>query len=467
MNLVDEKIRDLKYNSKDILVYDGETITNFLPKEGVLENDRFTVTTRTKRSIGDEFFDISVATSTLDRIYLGSILLANEKLMENLPTEVSCNKKSITFKVNNLPGLKSDESIATISNPTASSVMGKIQDISQLWLNKYSDDNVNTTILDYKESMLYSEAQLMTEFGLEAKKLGVKLNIDFDNKKSKQIYLCRLKQIYYSATMDAPTSPSELIADNVTWEELQSKGVDEKNPPVYVSNIDFGRVIYVKFETNETSTNVKNAFSSVVKGVDISSNTEYKEILKNSTFSLLIIGGAVQEIQGQGLDSITDMSKYINSGLNFSKNSPGFPISYTTTFLKNNEIAVTRTRTDYIETTTEIFTNGEIILYHTGAFVARFYVEWEEITYDSQGKEVIKKVSWSKNGRQVTAGYREVIALNANVRNISVVAQGATGLVWEPWRTTINKRNIPLIKSRTFKITGTTLNQYGVITPQI
>lgn len=467
MNDIDRKIRELEYNPNNILVYNGESITTFVPKEGKFENDRFIVTTKNKRTIGDEFFDISVATSTLDRIYLGAILLANEKLMQNLPTEIPCKKRELSFRINNLQGLLSSEANAKITNPTASSVMGKIQDISQLWLDKYSSSNKNTTILDYKESMLYSESQLMTEFGIEAKGLGSKLNIDFQNNKNKQVYLCRLKQIYYSATMDAPTFPSDLIDEQVTWNELVSKGIDSKNPPVYVSNIDFGRVIYIKFETEDTNLNVKNAFSSVVKGINIENNSEYKNIIKNSTFSLLIIGGSVEEIEGQGMDSIENIRKIINNGLNFSKNSPGFPISYTTTFLKNNEIAVTKARTDYIETRNEIFTNGDITLVHNGAYVARFFVNWEEFSYDSTGKEIVEKKEWVNNGRQRTVGYRETIPFKANTKNISVVAEGATGLVWEPWRKSINKMNIPLIKSRTFTISGTTLNQIGAIEPKI
>lgn len=465
MSEIDKKIRELNYEPNDVLVYNGETITKYIPKEGKFEEDRFSVTTRVKRSIGDKFFDISVVTSSLDRIYLGSILLANQKLMENLPIEVACEKKALTFRVNNLPGLTSDEAIATIENPRASSVIGKIQDISQLWLDKYSDENTNTTILDYKESMVYSEAQLMTEFGLEIGRISGKLNFDFNNNENKQIYLCRLKQIYYSATMDAPNEPSDLISDNVSWDELVRKGVNDKNPPVYVSNIDFGREIYIKFETKETSKNVKNAFSALVKGVDINNNTEYKEIIKNSTFSLLIIGGNIEEIKGEGLEALTDISKIINNGLKFSKASPAFPISYTTTFLKNNEIAVTRTRTDYIETTTTIFRRGELILSHFGAYVARFYVNWEEFNFDSNGNEIVEKKTWENNGRQVTAGYRESIEFKANTRNIEIKAQGATGLIWEPWRTSLNRAGLPLLKHRIVVLRGTTLNQTASMDP--
>ena len=460
---IDEGIKKLNYDSRRVLAYIGETISSFLPKEGNFEKDRFIVTTRKKRSIEDKLFDISVVTSTLDRIYLGGVLLANQRLMENLPTEVTCKKKAITFRVNNLNGLSSEEAKGTIENPTASSVIGKINDIANLWIEKYSNSNKHSAILDYKESMLFSEAQMIAEFGLEAKSLINKLNINYENNGKKQIYLCRLKQIYFSATMDAPNLPSDLI--DATWEELEAKGVNNQNPPVYVSNIDFGRIVYIKFETTENSDKVKEAFSAVVRGVDITQNLEYTNILKNSSFSLIVIGGTIDESKGVGLESLEDMRSILSTGFMFSKESPSFPISYTTTFLKNNELAVTSTKTDYIEVKTEIFSRGELVLQHYGAYVARFFITWEEISYDVNGKEVIVKKAWEQNGWNKTAPFTTVIPLPANAININIEAQGATGLVWEPWRTSVNKVGLPLVNSRTITISGTTLNQSGVVTP--
>lgn len=464
MNL-NSSIQNLKYDANKVLAYEGEKISNFIPKQGELNSGKFIVISKIKRDIQDKLFDISVITSILDRVYLGSILLANQKLIENLPTEVKCKKKEISFRVNNLPGLTSEESIAKIENPQASSVMGKIADISNLWLNKYSTDYRHASILEYKESMLFSEAQMLTEFGLETKPLISKLNIDYSNNNSKQIYLCRLKQIFYSATMDAPNSPSDLIDESVTFEELQAKGVDSKNPPVYVSNIDFGRVVYIKLESSENTDKVKEAFSAVVRGVDISQKLDYMNIMKNSTFSLVVIGGTIKEMNGIGLASIEEIKKLLSSGLSFTKENPGVPISYTTTFLKNNELAITNTKTEYIETKREIFSNGELKIEHFGGYVARAFINWEEINYDESGKELIKSVAWSGNGRNQTAPFKTVIPLPANARNISIKVEGATGLVWNPWTVSIDRKNIPLINSRILRVVGTTLNQKSVLIP--
>lgn len=453
---ISEGLKKLTYDTKKILSYNLETINTFVPKSGKLENNKFIVTTKTKKSIEDNLFDISIITSSLDRIYLGSILLANNKLLENFPTEISCNKGKISFKVNNLNGLKSDESIAEIENPTSSKVMSKIEEISNLWLSKYNNNN-HSTILEYKESIINSESQFIAEFGLESKKIINKLNINSDYSNNKKIYICKLKQIYFSASLDIPKNVDEFINEN--WEDFSSKGIDNNNPPVYVSNIDFGRIIYIKFETNENSNKVKEAFSSVIKGIDISQNSEYKNIINNSTFNIIIIGGSLNEYNGSGLDSITKIKNIINEGIKFTNKSPAFPISYTTTFLKNNEIAMINSKTDYIETKSEIYNNCELTLKHTGAYVAKFNVSWNEINYDNNGNEIIKHIEWSENNKSKTAPYKTIINLPGNATNLNISAKGATGLVWEKWRTNINKTNITLNDKITIEIYGTTLNQ--------
>lgn len=100
----------------------------------------------------------------------------------------------------------------------------------------------------------------------------------------------------------------------------------------------------------------------------------------------------------------------------------------------------------------------------TVEYVARFEVSWEEVNYDKNGNEVVTTQNWSDNGKHVTAGYSTTILFPGNVRNIHVKAQGATGLVWEPWRTSLDQR-FDLVDKRTISISGTTLNQKSNVNP--
>ena len=93
-------------------------------------------------------------------------------------------------------------------------------------------------------------------------------------------------------------------------------------------------------------------------------------------------------------------------------------------------------------------------------YVARFTVSWQEITgYDEDGKEETVTKEWPENGHHKTCSFDTRKALGGNVRRINVKAEGATGLVWEPWRTSLDKKDLALGPHIHVKIWGTTLSQ--------
>ncbi|WP_282709578.1 thiol-activated cytolysin C-terminal domain-containing protein [Ligilactobacillus sp. Marseille-Q7487] len=65
--------------------------------------------------------------------------------------------------------------------------------------------------------------------------------------------------------------------------------------------------------------------------------------------------------------------------------------------------------------------------------------------------------TWDKNGYNLTAHWQEILQLPSNARNLRIVAQEATGLAWEWWRTIYNKQKLPLTENRTIEIWSTTL----------
>ena len=85
---------------------------------------------------------------------------------------------------------------------------------------------------------------------------------------------------------------------------------------------------------------------------------------------------------------------------------------------------------------------------HSGAYVAKFYLNWTE---DGQPK------SWSSGSK--TAGYSEVIFLKANAREIKISAQAATGLVWDPWGTIFKLALTNGPPNKVYVAQGTTLHR--------
>ncbi len=467
INDIDKNIYGLSYNPDKILSSKGESIDSFVPAEGFDTPNKYIVVKREKKSISDSTADISIIDSINDRTYPGAIQLANRNLVENKPDIISCKRKPITISVD-LPGM-SDDGSKVVNSPTYSTINASINSLLDTWNTEYSSKYTIPTRMSYTDAMVYSKSQLSTMFGCNLKILDKALNIDFNSifKGEKQTMVVAYKQIFYTVSVDAPEKPSDVFGDNVSFEELALKGVNNENPPAYVSNVAYGRTIYVKLETTSKSANVKAAFKALISNQDISGNTEYEDILDQSSFTATVLGGGAEEHNKVITKDFNEIRNIIQNNSVYSPKNPGYPISYTSTFLKDNRIATVNNKTDYIETTATEYTNGKIVLDHSGAYVAQFEVTWDEVSYDKDGNEIIEHKAWSGNDRDKTAHFNTEIYLKGNTRNICVKAWECTGLAWEWWRQVIDAQNIPLVKERTFSIWGTTLYPKKSVEPEI
>ena len=265
------------------------------------------------------------------------------------------------------------------------------------------------------------------------------------------------KQIFYTVSAELPNNPSELFDDSVTFKELTQKGVSNEAPPLMVSNVAYGRTIYVKLETTSKSKDVQAAFNALIKNVDVKNSEQYKDIYEDSSFTAVVLGGDAQEHNKVVTKDFNEIRNVIKDNATFSAKNPAYPISYTSVFLKDNSLAAVHNKTDYIETTSTEYSKGKINLDHSGAYVAQFYVSWDEVSYDESGNEVLTHKTWDGNYKDRTAHFSTVIPIPANTKNIKVMARECTGLAWEWWRDVISEYDVPLTNNINVSIWGTTL----------
>ena len=97
------------------------------------------------------------------------------------------------------------------------------------------------------------------------------------------------KQIFYTVSAELPNNPSDLFDNSVTFDELTRKGVSNSAPPVMVSNVAYGRTIYVKLETTSKSKDVQAAFKALLKDNSVETSGQYKDIFEESTFTAVVL----------------------------------------------------------------------------------------------------------------------------------------------------------------------------------
>ncbi|WP_330666296.1 thiol-activated cytolysin family protein [Romboutsia lituseburensis] len=454
---IDLGIDNLKYNKKEVLAVNGDSIESIIPKEGIKSNNKFVVVERSKKSLTTSPVDISIIDSITDRTYPGALQLADEDFVDNKPNLLMCKRNPIDISID-LPGLKKDNTM-TVKNPTYANISSSIDELVSNWSEKHSQTHTLPARTQYTESMVYSKSQIASALNVNAKVLDNSLGIDFNavSNGEKKVMIAAYKQIFYTVSAQLPNNPSELFDDSVTFKELTRKGVSNETPPLMVSNVAYGRTIYVKLETTSKSKDVQSAFKCLIKGNDVNSKQEYKDIFENSSFTAVVLGGDSKEHNKIITKDFDEIRNVIKENAEFSLKNPAYPISYTSTFLKDNSIAAVHNKTDYIETTTTEYSRGKINLDHSGAYVAQFDVSWDEFNYDENGNEILTHKTWSGNNRDKTAHFSTTIPLEANTKNIKILARECTGLAWEWWRTIIDERNVPLANEINASIWGTTL----------
>ena len=445
----------LNYDKLNILTRKGEALENYTNTSTKQQGNEFVVVEKVKKNLSNGSADVAINGN--GDIFLGALFKANQDLLENKPQQISLDRSKGRISVD-LPGMVGGDSYVD-ANPTASGMQEGVNTLLNRWHEKYAAKNPAPARMQYESTSAYSMNQLKAKFGSDFEKVGVNLKIDFEavNKGEKQVEVVDFKQIYYTANFDAPKNPSDVFAPGVTVDQLKARGIDDKTPPVYVSSVSYGRQMYVKFETTSKSTELKAAINAVIKGVPIKPESEWARVLKNTTVTVSIVGGNADGAARVVTGTVEDLKKLIQEGATFSTQNPAVPISYKTAFLKDNQVATIQSNTDYIETKVTSYKNGYLKLHHKGAYIARYYVYWDEVTYDKDGVESIRSRQWEDNGKNRTAGFQTELQFRGNVRNIRVKIQEKTGLVWEPWRTVYNRTDLPLVQKRTIVNSGTTL----------
>lgn len=468
-NLINQKIVDLKYDPKTVMVFNGTNIANVdLPVEDRFDDSSYIVITREKCSYEGDF-DVAVPTAFNDVTYPGALLVASNDLLDGQPQELAADKASLNFTVS----LTGSTNITFNTTPSYANVQKGINGILSDWFEKHGGKWGLPANFQYSSSLVYDENELALKFGCDVTYLKQKLGIDFSSThiEKKSLYLVRFKQIFYTVSAERPPRPGDVFGDSATWQDLVNAGISDKHPPLFVKNVQYGRQIFLKFESKLSSTEleatIKASCSKDGLVVDVHGSTKYKENLSQINVSIIALGGAESVYKGLSMASIDDVKKIneiIWNNAELTTANSAAPLNYYTVYLKDGVSAGVHGKTDYIAEKTESFSSGEIRLEHNGWYVAHFNVNWDEISYVN-GAKVTKRVGWESNGRDLTAPFATTIALRGNARKIAIKAQGCTGLAWEWWRTSGDKQDLPLVPLRSVSIGGTTLNQTFSMTP--
>lgn len=454
-------IRGLSYDARQLLSLPANGSTEALPAPKTNNPNAIILCTKREKSLNGDLQDIAIMNPTSGVVYPGALVLANQRLAEGRPDPIVLGRSPMTLRVD-LPGLGS-RGTKVVADPTNASVATAIDEVLEAWnAQPAAEGYVNASKSNLSITEMFSSEQAALELGFNAKWANsqVSTQLKASNRQESSVFLALYRQVFYTVTMDSPRQPADVFAPDTQLEDLQQL-MGNQAAPAYVRSVDFGRMILVRMETSasETRVNAQGAFSHALNGgaggtVAADVKADYERIIRNSKFTVVTLGGNPNDAARiASPKDINQLGDIINRGATYSRHNPGTPIAYTVAFLKDNALATMAYTTRYFETECRQHNNGFIKVRHSGGYVAKWTITWQET--DANGNYTVPR-QWT-SGNQ-TAGFTHQINLPGDAANVRIQAWAKTGLAWNPWGQIMDhQENGPT--NKTYRVYGTTLKR--------
>lgn len=258
-----------------------------------------------------------------DVIYPGA-LVKGESILDGTYTLIPAVRKPITISTS----LTGGSSVSVVvDEPKLSSVR---EAINGLMGQEYDVPPAN---MGFTVEQAYSEQQIKLSLRASYKSgiLDVDGGFDFSNKQIKTRLVAKFIQSYYTLDMDLPAVPSDLFENDV------DQALFGLYMPMYVSTVTFGRMALFTVESELEETEVRAFLNASYANVDASASADFDALKSKSTMKVYILGGS-GAAAGATINGFEDFKNYIQSGGNYSKSSPGAPISYKLRYIRDNSI---------------------------------------------------------------------------------------------------------------------------------
>lgn len=294
-----------------------------------VENTEYSCSVRTYKG-APGYNELFMLDPTTNVIYPGALLKG-----ESIPTgeyiRISGERAPITISTSftNADGKPS----VTIEDPSEiSEVRGGITEL----LNREINGATPAELIS-DEYEVYSEEQLSIALGVNygSRTKDISGNFDFNTTSIKRKYVLKFVQKYFTLDVDDPKLPSNLFTTLPNVESLGSTS------PVLVESVTYGRLVFYTVESSYSLSEVEAAFSAAYdigkNGGGVELEADDKKVFEEASVKVIIKGGSgssAAEAVGGLKDNPSQIYDFIAEGGNYTKESPGAPIAYKLSYVK-------------------------------------------------------------------------------------------------------------------------------------
>jgi uncharacterized protein (TIGR02145 family) len=273
-------------------------------------------------------------------IYPGS-LLQGKSLNQSTPDVIAVDRAggTISFNLNN-----GDTTIVTVDEVTKSSISKAMGTIIS------NSNNIVPANFVFSYSEVQSEEELAIKLGIDVNTtfVDVKADMALDFSKTCNRILVKLSQQYYTMSFDLPTSYDKLFASTVTATDL-AKYVGAGNPATYISDVTYGRIFYMLFESTSSAKEMKTAISGSFSGIssEVSYTGDVSSIKKLSDLSVKVIAFGGDAKGTMNMMGETDISTIAERMASSTDIKTGLPLSYVVRNVYDNQIVKVKLTSQY------------------------------------------------------------------------------------------------------------------------
>lgn len=385
-------------------------------------------------NLESNFDDVAILRPTNGVVFPGALVIGNQGLLDGAPDPLALDRSPATLRLD-LPGIGGQGTIVVDDPSSNSAVQTGIDNALEWWnANAYQDGYVNAANSTYQATTSYAKKQFSLDVGLNVEWASGSLDsqFNFESTTTNRVAAIVFRQVFYTVTMDTPSSPASVFAPEITKAQAEAAFASD-TPPAYVSSVSYGRIIMVRMETTEKDTSIElDAVLEYAGGFRSATGTlesKYDEVLKNSSLTVVTIGGNAEAASeaislaniNTGFDSLNDVITGENAVYN--RNNPGVPIAYTVRYLKDNALAKMGYTTDYsVQTCGKFnFDHESVDVDNNSIFDVRF-----RFVYKNPGTNntVISGYTTVNNGQ------RKVVSPPNGAHDVEVEFQFEDAFIW-------------------------------------
>lgn len=275
-----------------------------------------------------------VAKANINTVYPGALLKANQGLITGNPTPIKLRRANLNITIPEAY-MKDGKSVATEVDPTNASAVNAA--IAELRSNFKKGTDMPSNLVA-KIEKVDSDEQIKAKMNFSQSMWGsLKVDASTDYQTSSQVVVVDINQIFYTVSADNVTD-ADLFADSVKLTQIK-KEITSKEPPVMVSNVNYGKRLVACIKTDDMSFDLKTTVKASGLGGKIKggAEAEVSEKLKKCSVRVFTLGGS-SETSGKYLNvSVDELMEMVAKNTKYDGYAE--PISYTTRWATDGTIA--------------------------------------------------------------------------------------------------------------------------------